>query len=67
MTSNDELKRLSEKIDNLTEEEISNLKEIYKKEERKSNIKSTEFSFILQPIHNKIHNKAVTNIYYINS
>lgn len=42
MTSNDELKRLSEKIDNLTEEEISNLKEIYKKEERKS----TEFSFI---------------------
>jgi ribosome recycling factor len=46
LTSNDELKRLSEKIDNLTEEEISNLKEIYKKEERKSNIKSTEFSFI---------------------
>lgn len=46
MTSNDELKRLSEKIDNLTEEEISNLKEIYKKKERKSNIKSTEFSFI---------------------
>jgi hypothetical protein len=47
LTSNDELKRLSEKIDNLTEEEISNLKERYKKEERKSKIKkSTEFSFI---------------------
>lgn len=47
MTSNDELKRLSEKIDNLTEEEISKLKEKYKKEESKSKIKkSTEFSFI---------------------
>lgn len=47
MTPDDELKRLSEEIDNLTEEETSNLKEIYKKEESKSKIKkSTEFSFI---------------------
>lgn len=34
--TNNELKRLSEEIDNLTEEEISKLKEKYKKEESKS-------------------------------